>query len=236
MLRRRRLLLVTALLTCALAAPASAQADCAGADVTPANQGTPAASQATLCLLNGERAANGVPALTENALLTQASQAYSDLMIAKAFFAHETPDGVDLVTRLSDAGYLTDNLDDWSAGENLAWAQGDLATPRSIVSAWMGSPGHRENILNADFTEIGFGITLGTPTAGSSGATYATDFGRRHVSAPKAQKKPATRTAAQKRAARRKARAKARARARRAAARTAQAKRRSQYRVKFISG
>jgi hypothetical protein len=60
-------------------------------------------------------------------------------------------------------------------GENIGWGQGALTTPRSIVDAWMASPGHRENLLSRDYTEVGLGA-LGTPGAGA-GATYTTDFG-----------------------------------------------------------
>src|SRR5919107_1385530 len=62
-------------------------------------------------------------------------------------------------------------------GENLAWGQGNLATPRAIAVAWMNSPGHRHNILQPEFTEIGVGIVPGTPGDATWGATYTTDFG-----------------------------------------------------------
>src|SRR5919198_2906135 len=129
-------------------------------------------------------AAHGLAPLGENARLTQASQAYSELMVQQGFFAHDTPDGVDLIARLTDVGYLNDDLQEWAAGENLAWGQRELGTPRSIVAAWMDSPGHRDNILSAEYDEIGLGVALGTPTAGSDGATYATDFGHRLTARP----------------------------------------------------
>ena len=66
---------------------------------------------------------------------------------------------------------------DWSAGENIAWGQGDLSTPRSIVAAWMASPGHRANILNGEYTQIGLGLAPGSPVDATWGATYTTDFG-----------------------------------------------------------
>jgi uncharacterized protein YkwD len=246
--RRPPAVLALALAALALAAPAGASAaECPGVDVTPTDQGAPAAGQATLCLLNGERAAAGLSPLSENARLTGASQAYTDLMLAKSFFAHVTPDGVDVVTRLTDAGYLTDDLDGWAAGENLAWAQGVLATPRAIVKAWMESPGHRENILSREYAEIGIGVALGTPIAGPSGATYTTDFGQRESSAPgataqarattpRSKQKAAARKAAARKAAARKARRAARARARRAHRARAARSSRAVYRAQFISG
>jgi uncharacterized protein YkwD len=47
-----------------------------------------------------------------------------------------------------------------------------------MVRAWMDSPGHRTNILNRRFRDIGIGIVVGTPS-GPGGATYTTDFGTR---------------------------------------------------------
>jgi uncharacterized protein YkwD len=173
---RRLAAIAAALAALALWAPAGASAgDCQGADLVPAADNLAAAGQATLCLLNEKRAANGLAALTENARLTSASVGYSRRMVDQAFFAHESPDGGTLVDRLTSAGYRLD--DAWVVGENLGWGQGALATPRSMVEAWMGSPGHRANLLSADYAEVGLGLAIGTPADRSWGATYTTDFG-----------------------------------------------------------
>jgi uncharacterized protein YkwD len=161
----------------ALGAPSGASAaDCAGADTVPAADNIAAVSQATLCLLNDQRTSHGLGALRENAALTGASTAYSQRMVRQAYFAHESPDGGTLVSRLTAARYLTGG-DDWVVGENIGWGQGPLSTPRSMVTAWMNSKGHRENILSADYRDIGLGFALGTPSDTSWGATYTTDFG-----------------------------------------------------------
>jgi uncharacterized protein YkwD len=174
---RRRTAAVAALAALALCAPATARADdCAGADAVPAADNVAAVNQATLCLLNEQRAAQGVAPLAENAELSSASAGYSQQMVAQGFFAHQSPDGGTLVDRLTGAGYLGDD-EPWLVGENIGWGQGGLATPRSMVSAWMDSPGHRENLLSADYTEVGLGLALGTPVDQSWGATYTTDFG-----------------------------------------------------------
>lgn len=174
---RRRLATVAALTALALCAPATAQADdCAGADVVPAAANVAVVGQATLCLLNQQRAAHGVGALVENATLSSASAGYSQRMVAQGFFDHESPDGGTLVDRLTGAGYLGDD-DPWVVGENIGWGQGALATARSMVGAWMASPGHRANLLSGDFTEIGLGLALGTPADQAWGATFTTDFG-----------------------------------------------------------
>src|SRR5262245_54161856 len=91
-----------ALLTLGLCIPAGASgADGAGAEFVPAAGNATVVSQATLCLLNQQRAAAGAIALTENGRLTRASEAYSQRMVAEAFFDHEAPDGTTLVDRLT---------------------------------------------------------------------------------------------------------------------------------------
>jgi hypothetical protein len=140
-------------------------------------------------------------------------------MVAEQFFDHVAPDGSTLVQRLTDVGYISDDVD-WSAGENIAWGQGNLSTPRSIVAAWMNSAGHRANILNGEYTQIGLGLAAGSPVDAGWGTTYTTDFGsvsgastdavsRSESPVPSAASKAVTASARKKAAA-------ARARARRA--------------------
>jgi uncharacterized protein YkwD len=224
MFRRRTIALAAALASLALAAPASALADCDGADLVPDAGSLGAAGQATLCLVNAERAANGLRALSEESRLTSASAAYSRRMVAQQFFDHVAPDGSTLVQRLTAVGYISDDVD-WSAGENIAWGQGDLSTPRSIVAAWMASPGHRANILNGEYTQIGLGLAPGSPVDAGWGATYTTDFGsvsgasadavdRAAAAAPSTASKAAAASAKRKVSAKKAAAARARARAR----------------------
>jgi uncharacterized protein YkwD len=181
MLSRRRAIALLAAAVAALAAPAGAHASaqdaaCPGADDVPTAATIAEASQATLCLLNDERAVAGLHPVAETPDLTQPSAAYSARMVAQDFFAHVAPDGSTLVDRLTAARYIAPD-GDWTVGENIAWGQAQLATPRNIVIAWMNSPGHRHNILTGEFDEIGIGIALGTPGDPSWGATYTTDFG-----------------------------------------------------------
>jgi uncharacterized protein YkwD len=177
--RRWIILIALVALALALVAPAGAGAvDCPGADAVPGPENLPAIGQATLCLVNEQRTARGLQALRVNARLGNASIGYSQRMVAQAFFAHEAPDGTNLVKRLTSAGYLNGG-DDWVVGENIGWGQGPLATPRSMVTAWMNSGGHRRNILARDYSEIGLGLALGTPANSTWGATYTTDFGHK---------------------------------------------------------
>jgi uncharacterized protein YkwD len=178
MLPRRLLTAFTAALALGLAAPAGASAACADTDVLPTTETLPVVATATVCLLNEERAAHGLEPVQENTALTRASLAYSRRLVAESFFAHEAPDGTDVVDRLTAAGYIRPGSG-WEVGENLAWAQGVLASPRNVVKAWMESPGHKANVLTRSYREIGVGIVLGTPTAGPDGSTFTTNFGRR---------------------------------------------------------
>lgn len=179
-----RSLLAAVLSAAALASPASALAQapaCPGADDLPTAETIDAARGATLCLLNQQRAARGLRALQENATLEATADGYSRQMVAEGFFAHVTPEGATFADRIGASGYLTD-ADDWAVGENLAWGTGPLATPAQTVVAWMDSPGHRRNILNRRYREIGIGIVPGTPTPEARalpGATYTTEFGFR---------------------------------------------------------
>jgi len=161
------------------ASPAHA-ADCAGANLLPALSSVPAAKAATLCLLNGERATRGLAPLTAQPELEAAADAYSRAMVQQRFFDHVSPSGQTITDRL--AGYVG-SARDWVTAENLAWGENALATPSAIVRGWMASTGHRENILGADFTEIGVGIAAGTPAGGlpAVSATYTTEFGSRTV-------------------------------------------------------
>jgi uncharacterized protein YkwD len=82
-----------------------------------------------------------------------------------------------MLDRIRHAHYL-EGARGWSLGENLAWGTGDVASPARIVDAWMHSPGHRRNILDRRFREIGIGLAPGAPGRGD-GATYVTEFGAR---------------------------------------------------------
>ncbi len=173
---------------CAIAMPSTAiAADCPGSDLRPAQDNISQVGQATLCLLNAERATRGLAPLSEQHELSAASLAFSALMIDQHFFAHVAPDGRTLTDRLEVSGYLA-HPGGWTVGENIAWGESYLASPARIVQAWMDSPPHRENILSAEFDEIGLGIVTGVPFSANAGATYTTDFGRRTPSAdPEAQ-------------------------------------------------
>lgn len=104
---------------------------------------------------NIERQINGdLTALAENVKLNAAAQVKLKDMFAKQYFEHVSPSGVgpgDLVEAQSYDYILT--------GENLAL--GNFAGDKDLVTAWMNSPGHRANILNNRYREIGVAVGKG---------------------------------------------------------------------------
>ena len=181
MLRLRIAVVAAGIAAGSVAAASSAHAACRGADIMPSRANAAKVSRATLCLLNAERRAHGLKKLRTNGRLRHAATGYARFMVKRDFFAHEGPGGSTPLSRIRRTRYLH-GARAWAIGENLAWGTGSFATPRSTVRAWMNSPGHRANILNGSFREIGIGIADGAPVsigAAAPGATYATDFGYR---------------------------------------------------------
>jgi uncharacterized protein YkwD len=162
-----------------LVAPAasSAATGCAGASLVPNAEHAALVHHATLCLLNQQRTSRGLARLREQHALTGVAGDYARQMVRQRFFDHVSPGGSTMSERIKHTTYL-DGRRGWSLGENLAWGSGSLATPAQIVDAWMHSAGHRRNILDGGFREIGIGIALGSPTGGA-GATYVNEFGSR---------------------------------------------------------
>jgi uncharacterized protein YkwD len=173
----------TALLAVALLlaiAPTASARPCKRAGAEPNKVSHRVVVRATLCLLNKARARHHVRRLRLHRRLGRAARGHSADMARRGYFSHNSRSGASFLDRIRRAGYLR-RARRWSVGENIAWGTGRLATPRAIVRAWMNSPGHRANILNGRFREIGVGITYSAPVrvAGRSAATYTTDFGMR---------------------------------------------------------
>jgi uncharacterized protein YkwD len=101
-------------------------------------------------LVNAERAKAGCKALSINDKLMTAAQRHSQDQADHQNMSHTGSDGSNAGVRLDRVGYT------WRTyGENVAWNQ---KTPAAVMDAWMNSSGHRANILNCAFTEIGVGI------------------------------------------------------------------------------
>ena len=122
-------------------------------------------AQQVVDLTNAERAKAGCGALSVNTTLTSVAQAHSADMAAKNYFSHTGQDGRSPFDRMKAAGYSFR-----TAGENIAAGQ---QTPAAVMTAWMNSAGHKANIVNCAFTQIGVGYATG----GSYGKYWTQEFG-----------------------------------------------------------
>lgn len=108
-----------------------------------------------IVLTNKERTDFGENELKTNELLNNAARDKLDNMFDNQYFEHVSPiDGKDISNYVIDVGYEYSYI-----GENLA--MGDFEDEQEMVNAWMNSPGHRENILNKNYTEIGVAVAKG---------------------------------------------------------------------------
>lgn len=105
-------------------------------------------AQQVLQIVNSERAKNGLKALTLNTSVAKAAQLRANEISTQ--FSHTRPNGQDPFTALNQFGVSYS-----AAGENIAYGQ---RTPQEVMNGWMNSPGHRANILNSRFTQIGIGV------------------------------------------------------------------------------
>ena len=109
--------------------------------------------QEVVRLVNEIRAENGLGSLTYDWELSRVARYKSQDMKDKNYFSHTSPTYGSPYQMMKSFGisYRT-------AGENIAKG---YATPQAVVNAWMHSPGHRANILNATYTRIGVGYVEG---------------------------------------------------------------------------
>lgn len=132
-------------------------------------------------LTNAERAKLGVSALKENKLLSEAARQKAADMFAFNYWAHVSPSGRTPWAFFTDVGYKYQY-----AGENLAR---DFRDPGSVVQAWMNSPTHRENMVNAKYREIGVAVVTGT-LQGVETALVVQHFGTPYGAASQPAAKP----------------------------------------------
>ena len=116
----------------------------------PQQPGNKTPEQAVLELVNDQRAAKGCKALVIDDRITTAAQGHSTDMANKGYFDHTSrPEGTSFAERMKNAGYPK------PGGENIAMG---YPTPAAVMDGWMKSQGHRENILNCEFTAMGVGL------------------------------------------------------------------------------
>ena len=121
----------------------------ATAQPTQSNSSVSAFENKVVELTNAERAKQGLAPLTLDTELSKVARTKSQDMKNKNYFDHNSPTYGSPFDMMKSFG-----ISYTSAGENIAMGQ---TTPEQVVQAWMDSQGHRENIMNSSFTQIGVG-------------------------------------------------------------------------------
>lgn len=116
-----------------------------------------------LSATNSQRAANGKAALSINSKLNSAAQAKANDMVARDYWSHNTPDGQAPWVFFDAAGYVY-----LKAGENLAYG---FSTSNATIVGWMNSPSHKANLLDSNYTEVGFGFANSPNFVGTGNET-----------------------------------------------------------------
>jgi uncharacterized protein YkwD len=130
--------------------------------ISTAPSGNAALEAQVLTLVNKVRATAGCKALTSNSRLVLAARRHSQFMADSGKHGHDGIGDGTPQDRIEKAGYS------WRGwGENIAWG---YRTADSVMDGWMNSSGHRANILNCAYVEIGVGVDRG-------GTNWTQDFG-----------------------------------------------------------
>jgi uncharacterized protein YkwD len=167
--------------TCALAAlgagTSAAQVERASAAMTRA------ASLEALVLdqVNAIRATHGMQPFSHSHPLSRAAAAHSRSMTALGYFSHDSQNGTSFADRVKR--FYVPRSGAWTVAENLAMFGGSAPTAQAIVAAWMGSPGHRANLLQGGLREAGIAIVHSSSAGGVFGGeptwVVTLDIGRR---------------------------------------------------------
>jgi uncharacterized protein YkwD len=153
---------------------------CQNTNLTPTPANLPLVRAAVLCLINTERAQHGEEPLQSDRRLEAAAESHGREMLAVNYFDHISPSGVTPVERVREAGYFPSSEVGYVVGENLAWGTLSLSTPEAIVKAWIASPEHLANILEAKYRDTGIDVEPEVPRAlaeGVEGGLYTQEFG-----------------------------------------------------------
>ncbi|MGI9019763.1 MAG: CAP domain-containing protein [Solirubrobacterales bacterium] len=132
---------------------------------------------AARCLINEDRAQRDLRRLGSDSRLRKTAARHNEVMMREGCWSHECPGEPDLEGRIRRSGYL-DGASRWIYAENFGCAQ----TPRGMVSAWLNSAFHRENIRRAGFRDIGVAAVRDHPRGSPCSAatiTFTVVFARR---------------------------------------------------------
>ncbi len=115
---------------------------------------SPYSEQQVIEVTNSVRQALGLHPLLDDEKLSQAAQAKAEDMVKQKYFGHQAPTGEMFSAFIDRSGYMYRQ-----AGENVAMQH---TTIDSLMNAWLLSPSHKANIVNANYNDIGIGIAYGT--------------------------------------------------------------------------
>lgn len=122
-----------------------------------------------LATVNARREAVGAEPLVLDPRLNGAAQKHAEDMLTRSYYNHRNPEGLQPRDRVVQAGYRP-----FLVAENIARGH---TTVEEAMDAWMQSRGHRGNLLNAAFTQMGVGCAVGTNAAGST-VLWVQELGR----------------------------------------------------------
>lgn len=140
-------------------------------DPTPTAASRSSYAEAIVHAMNRERAARGLGPLRLEERLSLAAQDRVADMLSKHYFDHVSPEGISPFEWVRKRGYKYNLI-----GENLALG---YRSSHSVVSGWMKSPGHRDNILKSGFDEVGIAFSDTSPMRGYGAPLVVALYGRR---------------------------------------------------------
>ncbi len=112
---------------------------------------------------NQARQGNNQPGLALNSKLMAAAQTKANDMVSKNYWSHDSPDGLTPWNFIQNSGYGYQE-----AGENLAYG---FSNAEDTITGWLNSPAHRDNLLDTDYKEVGFGIVQASSFQGTGPTT-----------------------------------------------------------------
>ena len=133
----------------------------------------------TLALHNRIRRNHNLKPFCVHPKLQRAARAHSKDMIRRDYFSHNTKGKYTFERRLKRFGYTSRGYKYYTIGENIAGGNSRGGRPAHTMRRWMQSSGHRRNVLNGKFREIGIGTYTGTYKRYKGWTMYTADFGTR---------------------------------------------------------
>jgi uncharacterized protein YkwD len=140
----------------------------------------PVQLRAMRCLINWTRAHAGQGNVRRSAELDRSASLRARDIKRCQDFSH-TPCGQTFIAVFTLVHYFAGTV---AVGEDLAWGQGRLGTPRAALAGWLASPAHREILFTAKWRDVGVGRTRGTLFGRPNVTVWVAQFGRRALTAP----------------------------------------------------